>query len=134
MAEGKNELVQIAKLLQERGIDIAIDTCAYVSKEAFDKITPYANTFLFDIKAIDKVVHTACTGVSNEQILENIKYVDSLGIPMEIRYPYIPTMNSNEAEKIVDFVNTLTNVKCIRVLAYHNYAQQKYDALGHIWM
>ena len=48
---------------------------------------------LFDTKAINEYVHTSCTGVSNKRMLENIKYVDSLGIPMEIRYPYIPTIN-----------------------------------------
>ena len=49
---------------------------------------------------------------------------------MEIRYPYVPAWNDGEAEKIADFVKELRNVKCIRVLKYHNYAEQKYTALG----
>ena len=122
--------VELAKLLKSKDINIAIDTCAYVSKEAIDKIIPYTDTFLFDIKAIDDDVHKACTGVSNKQILKNIKYADSLGIPMEIRYPFVPTLNDGEAEKIVEFAKNLTNVKCIRVLAYHSYAERKYEALG----
>ncbi len=122
--------VELAKLLKVKNINIAIDTCAYVPKETIDKILPYADTFLFDIKAIDESVHIACTGVSNKRILENIKYVDSLGIPMEIRYPYVPEWNDCEAEKIADFVKELINVKCIRVLKYHNYAERKYNALG----
>ena len=121
--------VELAKLLKAEDINIAVDTCAYVSKDALCKIVPYTDTFLFDIKAIDEKVHIACTGVSNKRILENIKYVDSLGIPMEIRYPYVSTMNDGEAEKIVDFAKELSNVKCIRVLAYHNYAERKYEAL-----
>jgi len=122
--------VELAKLLKARDINIAIDTCAYVPKEAIDKIVPYTDTFLFDIKAIDENVHIACTGRSNKQILENIKYADSLNIPMEIRYPYVPTLNDGEVEKIADFVKELNNVKCIRVLSYHNYAERKYEALG----
>ena len=90
----------------------------------------YTDTFLFDIKAIDENVHIACTGVSNKQILENIKHVDSLGIPMEIRHPYIPGMNDGETEKIALFIKELKNVKYVRILAYHNYAERKYECLG----
>ncbi len=125
--------VEIAKLLKVKDINIAIDTSGAVSKAAIDKILPFADTFLFDIKAIDENVHVACTGVSNKQILENIRYVDSLGIPMEIRYPYVPTMNDGEAEKIADLVQTLKNVKCVRILAYHNYAERKYECLGQVY-
>lgn len=122
--------VEIAKILKEHDINIAIDTSGFVSKDTLDKIIPYTDTFLFDIKAIDEDVHIDCTGVSNKQILENIKYVDSLGIPMEIRYPYIPTMNDNQAEKISEFVKSLKSVKAMRVLPYHNYAERKYNILG----
>ena len=122
--------VELAKLLKSKDINIAIDTCAYVSKEAIDKIIPYTDTFLFDIKAINENVHIACTGVSNKQILENIKHVDSLGIPMEIRHPYIPGMNDGETEKIAFFIKELKNVKYVRILAYHNYAERKYECLG----
>ena len=122
--------VEIAKLLKARGINIAIDTCLAVPRAAIDKIRPFADTFLVDIKAIDEAVHIACTGVPNKQILENVRYVDSLGIPMEIRYPCVPTMNDGEAEKIAHFVKELKNVKYVRVLPYHNYAYRKYECLG----
>lgn len=122
--------VEIARLLKERDINIAVDTSGFVSREALYKMIPYTDTFLFDIKAIDEDVHLFCTGVSNKQILENIKYVDSLGIPMEIRYPYVPTMNDSEAEAIGQFVRALKNVKAVRVLPYHDYARRKYACLG----
>lgn len=122
--------VKVAKLLKEHGINIAIDTSAFVAREAIDKIIPFADMFLFDIKAIDEDVHFACTGVYNKQILENIKYVDSLGIPMEIRYPYVPTMNDGEVEKIGAFIAKLKSVKAVRILPYHSYAEHKYTCLG----
>jgi len=121
--------VQIARILKTHNINIAVDTSGFVKRESIDKIIPYTDTFLFDIKAIDEDVHIACTGVSNKLILDNIKYVDSLGIKMEIRYPLIPTMNDNQAEKIAHFVKELKNVKCLRVLPYHNYAETKYSCL-----
>jgi len=121
--------VEIAKLLKEHDINIAVDTSGFVNRVAFDKIIPYTDTFLFDIKAINEDIHTKCTGVSNKQILENIKYIDSLGIPMEIRYPYIPTMNDGETEKIAAFVKDLKSVKVLRILPYHNYAERKYECM-----
>lgn len=122
-------LVEIARILKKRDINIAIDSCAAISRESIDKVIPYVNTFLFDIKAIDEDVHISCTGYSNRQILENIRYVDKLGVPMEIRYPYVPEMNDCEVEAVARFVKELKNVRCLRVLAYHNYAERKYECL-----
>lgn len=121
--------IEIAKILKEKDINIAIDTCGAVPRSAIDQIIPYADAFLFDMKAIDENVHIACTGSSNKLILDNLKYIDSVGIPLEIRYPFVPTMNDGEVERIVDFIKELKNVKCVRVLGYHNYAQSKYDSL-----
>ena len=122
--------VKIAKLLKQKDINIAIDTSAAVSRAAIDAVLPYADTFLFDIKAIDETVHIRCTGASNKNILDNIKYVDSLGKPFEIRYPYVPTMNDGEWESIASFVLQLKNVRVLRILPYHNYADRKYNCLG----
>ncbi len=122
--------VQIAKLLKRRSINIAIDTSAAVSRDAIDDVLPYVDTFLFDIKAIDEEVHIHCTGSSNKNILDNILYVDSVGKQMEIRYPYVPTMNDGEWKDIAAFVRQLKNVKIVRILPYHNYADRKYSCLG----
>lgn len=121
--------IEIAERLKKHDLNIAIDTSGYVDRESIQKIIPYADMFLFDIKAMDEEVHMACTGVSNKRILENIRYVDSLGVPMEIRYPYVPGMNDGEAEKIAEFVKSLHHVKAVRVLPYHNYAAGKYESL-----
>ncbi len=125
-----DECAELARLLKEEGIDIAIDTSLAVSKEALDKVIPYTNTFLVDIKAIDRKTHILCTGKPNDDILDNIRYLDSKNIPMEIRYPYIPTLNDREAPAIADFLKTLHSVICVRVLAYHNMAEGKYANLG----
>lgn len=121
---------ELAKRLKQEGINVAIDTSLFVSREALDQIIPYVDTFLIDIKAIDEQTHLHCTGVSNRMILDNIRYLDRLGIPMEIRYPYIPTYNDKEAPAIAKFLKSLHTVKRVRVLAYHNYAERKYECLG----
>jgi len=125
--------VEIAKLLKKKEINLAVDTCGAVPRSAIEAIIPYTDTFLFDLKAIDENVHISCTGFSNRQILENIQYIDSIGIPTEIRYPYVPAINSSEAAGIAAFVRKLKNIKCVRVLGYHNFASEKYGKLGKIY-
>ena len=121
---------ELLKQLKSYGINTAVDTCGYVSKESFDKVIPYTDTFLYDIKAIDEETHIKCTGHSNKLILDNLTYIDSCNKNIEIRIPYVPGFNDGEIEKISKFLNDIKNVRRVRVLPYHNYAGSKYLALG----
>lgn len=121
---------ELLKALKEKGINTAVDTCGFVTKEAINKVLPYTDIFLYDIKAIDEDIHIKCTGQSNKQILENIKYIDSCGKSIEIRIPYVPEFNDNQIDKIAEFLKSLKNIKAVKVLAYHNYASSKYSALN----
>jgi pyruvate formate lyase activating enzyme len=120
----------LAKRLFEQGISVDIDTCGYVRFESFQRIIPYADVFLYDLKAIDPQVHKRCTGRDNELILENLKRLDELGCRVEIRYPYVPGWNDGECEKIGAFLAELKHVRRIKVLGYHGFAAAKYDALS----
>lgn len=121
---------ELLKRLKENGINTAVDTCGFVSKESIDKVLSYTDTFLYDIKAIDEDVHIKCTGQSNKVILDNLKYIDSCGKAIEVRIPYVPEYNSNQIKKIAEFLRTLKNIKAVKVLPYHNYAGSKYAALN----
>ena len=121
---------ELLQKLKAEGIHTAVDTCGFVSKAAFDKVIPFTDVFLYDLKAFDEDVHIKCTGQSNKQILENLAYLDSLGKAIEIRIPYVLGHNADQVEKIGNFLATLKSIVKIRVLAYHNYAGSKYGALG----
>lgn len=120
---------ELLQRLKAEGINTALDTSGFAKREALEKIIPYTDLFLFDIKAFNEDVHIKCTGASNKIIFDNIKYLDSLGKEIEVRIPYIPDCNSQEIEKIGDFLSHLKSVKTVRVLPYHNYAKSKYKAL-----
>ena len=120
----------LLKELKKHGIHTAVDTCGFVAKNALDKVIPYTDVFLYDIKAYDEDIHIKCTGVSNKQILENLIYLDSIGKDIEIRIPYVPDYNDGQIEKIAYFLARLKSVKKIRVLPYHDYAGSKYEALN----
>ena len=120
---------ELLRQLKANGIHTAVDTCGFVSKEALSKVIPYTDVFLYDVKAYDEDIHIKCTGVSNRQILDNLKYLDSIGAKIEIRIPYVPDYNDGQIEKIAHFLAPLQNITKIRVLPYHNYAGSKYEAL-----
>ncbi|MBQ2325234.1 MAG: glycyl-radical enzyme activating protein, partial [Clostridia bacterium] len=87
---------ELLKRLKEHGIHTAVDTCGFVSRETLDRVIPFTDVILYDIKAYDEEVHKKCTGVSNRRILDNLAYLDSVGKSVEIRIPYVPDYNVAE--------------------------------------
>ena len=64
-------LCEILKKCKENGIHTAVDTAGNVPWEYFEKILPYTDIFLYDVKAFSEDLHKRGTGVSNKLILEN---------------------------------------------------------------
>lgn len=120
----------LARELRQMGIGVYIDTCGFVRRETLDRIIPYTDRFLYDIKAIDPEVHKACTGQENGVILENLRYLSGRGCSIEIRYPLIKGYNDGECEKIGQFLQDLPGICKIKVLQYHRFAASRYGALG----
>lgn len=121
---------ELLKALKAQGIHTAVDTCGFVNRESLDKVIPHTDLFLYDLKAMDEALHTRLTGQSNGLILENLRYLDSLGKNIHIRIPFVPGCNDDQMPAMAQFVKTLSHVSQVDVLAYHNYAGSKYEALG----
>ena len=116
--------------LKKIGIHTAVDTSGYVPRGSIDKVAPFTDIFLYDIKAYSEDVHIKCTGHPNALILDNLKYIDSLGKKIEIRIPFVPNYNDEEIEAIAELLKSLNNVTRVKLLPYHSYAASKYSALG----
>ena len=43
---------ELLKELKESGVHTAVDTCGRISKAALDKVLPYTDVFLYDVKAV----------------------------------------------------------------------------------
>ena len=125
-----NFCIALAKLLHERDISVYVDTCGCVKRETFEKIIPYVDKFLYDIKAIDATVHERCTGKENDLILENLKYLCGEGCEIEIRYPLVMGYNDRECENIAKFLSGLQGITKVKVLQYHSFSASRYEALG----
>lgn len=122
--------IALAKSLHKRGISVYVDTCGYVKRETFEKIIPYTDKFLYDIKAADPEVHIKCTGKDNRLILDNLKLIADRGCRIEIRYPLVKGYNDGECEAIAKLVSYIPSIEKVKVLKYHNLAGSRYLALG----
>jgi pyruvate formate lyase activating enzyme len=121
-------------LLQESkkaGMHTALDTSGFVRWETFQKILEYVDMVLFDVKHIDSAKHKEFTGVPNELILSNLRKLDELGIPIEIRIPLIPGYNDSEdnLSNACKLFSELKNLQRVKLLPYHRLGEGKYERL-----
>ena len=121
-----------AQRLKEEGIRTAIDTSGFAPWEKFELILPYADLFLYDLKAFDEDLHRELTGVSNGLILENLQKLCDKNARIFIRIPVIPGVNDGELEAIADFIAPLP-IENVELMAYHDTARDKYTALHRIY-
>ena len=122
--------VELARLLKARGIGVFVDTCGYVKRETLERILPYTDRFLYDVKAIDSGVHQCCTGKENALILDNLAFLSEQGCDVEIRYPLVMGYNDGECGKIGAFLQGMKGISKVKVLQYHSFAASRYEALG----
>lgn len=125
-------LYEILKRCKKHGIHTAVDTAGNLPWESFEKIIPYTDMFLYDIKAISEDLHIKGTGVTNKNIFENLKRLsEKFSGDIIIRIPLIPGFNESydEMEKFSAFLQKI-KYKKVEILPYHKMGQHKYEALN----
>lgn len=125
-------LEEILKECKRNGIHTAVDTAGHVLYDRFERILPYTDLFLYDVKCFDSEKHSKYTGVGNELILENLKKLLATDKPVWVRIPIIGTLNDTieEMQKIKEYLFSCGNPKKIDLLPYHAMGEHKYIALG----
>ncbi len=116
-----------------RGISTAMESMACASWEVIEKILPWLDLYLMDIKHTNPAKHKQFTGRSNELMLENARKVAASGqTELVIRVPVIPTFNATPEEiaGIARFADKLPGVEQIHLLPYHRLGRDKYTGLG----
>ena len=119
----------VLKRLKAENINTAVDTTGFAKWEIIERILPYTDLFLYDIKHMDSAKHKAVVGVPNELILENAQKLAAAGAKMQIRIPVIPMFNHDEENirKTAEFCKALGDaVTVVQLLPYHNLGVTKY--------
>ena len=129
--------------LQAAGIHTALDTCGMVSRSQLDKVLPYTDLVLFDLKLMDPHAHQDHTGQHNEPILRNLIFVrDSLRAAggskkLWIRTPLIPDATDLPLNlfAIGSFLASELDgtVERWELCAFNNLCRDKYRRLGLQW-
>ncbi|MBQ8636904.1 MAG: glycyl-radical enzyme activating protein [Clostridia bacterium] len=126
----------LLRCAKESSINTAVETTGFASYDIIEKMLPYIDTVLMDIKHINSKKHKEFTGQPNELILENAVKIANNASKLIIRVPVIPTFNDTEAEiaDIAKFASELTGVKEINLLPYHKFGKDKYDGLNREYL
>lgn len=115
----------LVRSLREHSVHVAVDTCGYASQAALLSIAPDVNLFLYDLKAIDDPLHMRHTGVSNRVILDNLQRLAQVHDQIWIRVPLIPGFNSDELPQIAQFVSSISSIRQVHILPYHELGLHK---------
>lgn len=125
-------LEAILKACKEREIHTALDTTAYAPQDKLDRIVDYVDLFLFDLKHMSDSEHLKHTGVSNQLVLDNLKYLAEKGKQIIIRFPMIPAYNDSKENinSMLDFLNQLPKKPEFHILPYHRTGHDKFRRFG----
>ena len=123
-------VLEVLKGAKYEKLNTALDTCGYAKWENYEKVLPFVDTVLYDLKAFDSNLHKRLTGKDNALILENLKRISKTKTKIAVRIPLIPSLNGDEIKSIGAFLSTLENVTEVKVLPYHNYSSNKYQSLN----
>ena len=118
---------------KDNGLHTAVDTSGYVDLSVADPVLDYTDLVLLDIKSYNKEVFKNLTGVPLERTLAFAKHLESRGIPIWLRYVFVPNLTDNhdDIDQLAQFLSTLNNVERIDILPFHKMGEYKWAELGY---
>lgn len=121
-------LEEMLRRLKAENIHTAVDTAGNVPYADFERILPFTDLFLYDMKAFHEDVHRELTGVSNERIKDNLLRLKQAGAQIKIRIPVIEELNAGELPFMRDFLFE-NGIRDVELLAYHRMGVGKGELL-----
>jgi pyruvate formate lyase activating enzyme len=129
-----NFVCELFKACKEEGIHTCLESSFYANWNRIEKVLPYTDLFISDIKLMDSNEHKIHTGVDNRKILRNLKRLSELGKELILRIPVIPGVNENDdnIKATADFIESELNgrVKVLQLLSFMRLGEEKYQSLG----
>jgi len=133
-------LMSFLKLCKKEKVNVALDTSLFTTKEVIDDVFPYTDLFMVSLKHFDRDKHKCLTGVPNDIILENIRYLSKKIKKVKrgnkpklwFRYMILPgyTDTKKNLKALVDFCHEIKNFELIDLLPYHRHGVYKWKQMG----
>ncbi len=127
-------VAELFKVCKEKEIHTCCESTMHAPWKEIEKILPYTDLLISDLKHMDSNIHKKYTGVGNELILKNLKNLITQGRELILRIPVIPNVNDNEEniKASADFIlNELDGkVRTLQLLSFMRLGEEKYTSLG----
>lgn len=105
-----------------------LETSGYADKEVFCETVELFDMIYIDVKLADREEHKKYTGVYNDKILENLRYLQKNSIPHRIRVPLIPDIT--DTKENLRAIAELAGDSVVELLSYNSLAGAKYSSVG----
>lgn len=122
-------LLEVAKT---ENIHTCLETNGLVNQQQYERVLPFVDLFLYDIKVIDPDFHRQWTGASNDIILSNLDFLYKNGAIIRLRCPLVPGVNDTPEHLagIAALDRRYPHLDGIDLLPYHNIGNSKYERYG----
>ncbi len=125
---------ELLKACKQEGIHTCLESSFHVNWNRIEKVLPYTDLFISDIKSMDSDTHKTYTGVDNRKILKNVKLLVGSDKPLIIRIPVIPFVNDDfiNIEATADFIQSELGggIEVVQLLSFMRLGEEKYTSLG----
>lgn len=124
---------EILRECKEKGLHTAIDTSGWVDLSSLEKVLPYTDLLLLDVKALNTAEYEWLTGKTNEKFRRALELIKSKKQELWLRYVVLPGIN--DSTRHLDQLNELVHflgpcVKNVEFLPYHRLGVTKWEKLG----
>lgn len=123
---------ELLEACKAQGWHTAIETTGHAPDSVLEKVLPYTDLVLLDIKHSNSVKHKEYVGQPNKQVLRSAKRIAAYpNTELIIRVPVIPTFNDTPLEIAeIACIGKVLEAKQLHLLPYHPYGVKKYEDLG----
>ena len=125
-------LVGLLEALKQEQIHVSVETSLHVPTTNIDKVAPYTDLFLVDLKIVgNDDLHKKLTGQNSRLIHDNIKRLIELKANVKFRMVIVPGYNDDpeHIRAAADFLKSIGYDE-IELLKYHNMYEDKARRLG----
>ena len=90
-------LLALVKALKKESFHIRIDTNGDFDQAYYERLRPWVDGFMLDVKSVDPSAHKTLTGEDNKSVIENLHRMADDQILYEVRTVIVPDWPDNDA-------------------------------------